>query len=187
MWNFRCFSGEIHQLVLARSVSGKKKSGQNTILVFFAPLTRNFFTLENNTDMLKRRIYLDNAATTCMDARVTEAMIPWFSQEYGNASSLHHFGTQAREVLENSRTTIANHLGAASDELYFTSGGTESNNWALKSIAMANRHKGRHIIVSSIEHDCVLNTCNWLAEQGFFITYLPVDADGIVDLDVLKE
>jgi cysteine desulfurase len=137
--------------------------------------------------MLKRRIYLDNAATTCMDARVTEAMIPWFSQEYGNASSLHHFGTQAREVLENSRTTIANHLGAASDELYFTSGGTESNNWALKSIAMANRHKGRHIIVSSIEHDCVLNTCNWLAEQGFFITYLPVDADGIVDLDVLKE
>ncbi len=137
--------------------------------------------------MVKYRIYLDNAATTCVDERVMTAMLPFFSQGYGNASSLHCYGTQAKEVLENSRTTIANCIGADSSELFFTSSGTESNNWALKSIAQANRHKGRHIIVSSIEHDSVLNTCNWLVDQGFFITYLPVDSDGIVDLTTLKE
>ncbi len=137
--------------------------------------------------MIKNRIYLDNAATTCVDERAFQAMIPWFCREYGNASSLHHFGTHAKEVLENSRTTIANCIGADSSEIYFTSSGTESNNWALKSIAHANRHKGRHIIVSSIEHDCVLNTCSWLADQGFFVTYLPVDSDGIIDLATLRE
>lgn len=137
--------------------------------------------------MHRKRIYLDNAATTRVDDRVLHAMMPFFSEEYGNASSLHHFGTKAKGVLENSRTTIAQSIGADSNEIYFTSGGTESNNWALKSVAQANRHKGRHIIVSSIEHDCVLNTCNWLAGQGFFITWLPVDSDGIVDLAVLKE
>ena len=137
--------------------------------------------------MPNRRIYLDNAATTCVDKRVTEAMMPYFSEFYGNASSLHHFGTHAREILERSRTTIAGCIGADSDELYFTSSGTESNNWVLQNIALANRDKGRHIIVSSIEHDCVLNTCKWLAEQGFFITYLPVDSNGIVDLKVLRE
>ena len=137
--------------------------------------------------MVKNRIYLDNAATTCVDERVVTAMLPFFSQGYGNASSLHHYGTSAKEALENSRATIANCIGADRSELYFTSSGTESNNWALKSIANAYRHKGRHIIVSSIEHDCVLNTCNWLAGQGFFVTYLPVDSDGIVDLATLKE
>lgn len=137
--------------------------------------------------MVKNRIYLDNAATTCVDERVMAAMLPYFSQGYGNASSLHNYGTNAKEALENSRATIANCIGASSNEIFFTSSGTESNNWALKSIAHANRHKGRHIIVSSIEHDCVLNTCNWLADQGFFVTYLPVDSDGIVDLATLKE
>ncbi|MFZ4522004.1 MAG: cysteine desulfurase family protein [Bacteroidales bacterium] len=137
--------------------------------------------------MEKERIYLDNAATTCVDERVIQAMIPFFSGEYGNASSLHHFGTYAKEVLENSRATIARCIGAESNEVYFTSSGTESNNWALKSVAIANRHRGRHIIVSAIEHDCILNTCTWLTEQGFFVTYLPVDADGIIDLKVLKE
>ncbi|MCX6267754.1 MAG: cysteine desulfurase family protein [Bacteroidetes bacterium] len=135
----------------------------------------------------QNRIFLDNAATTCVDERVMQAMIPFFINDYGNASSLHHFGTRAKEVLEDSRTTIAQCIGAESNELYFTSGGTESNNWALKCIALANRHKGRHVIVSAIEHDCILNTCNWLTEQGFFITYLPVDSDGIVDLAVLQE
>lgn len=141
----------------------------------------------NNTNMLKNRIYLDNAATTCVDERVMQAMIQCFSQVYGNASSLHYFGTHAKEVLENSRKIIAQSIGAETNELYFTSSGTESNNWALKGIAHANRHKGRHIIVSSIEHDCILNTCNWLVEEGFFVTYLPVDSDGVVDIAAMKE
>lgn len=142
---------------------------------------------ENNKTRIKKRIYLDNAATTPVDERVIQAMIPYFSQVYGNASSLHHFGTRAKEVIENSRATIAGCIGADSNEIYFTSGGTESNNWALKGIAYANRFKGRHIIVSSIEHDCILNTCRYLAGEGFFITYLPVDSTGIVDIKILKE
>jgi cysteine desulfurase len=137
--------------------------------------------------MLKNNIYLDNAATTRVDDRVMEVMLPLFTHGYGNASSLHHFGTRAKDILENSRAAISQCIGAGRDELYFTSGGTESNNWALKGIALANRHKGRHIIVSAVEHDCVLNTCKWLAEEGFYITYLPVGSDGIVDLDRLSE
>ncbi len=136
--------------------------------------------------MTKPRIYLDNAATTCVDERVMQTMQPLFTQACGNASSLHHYGTQAKELLENSRTTIAESIGANADEIFFTSGGTEANNWALKGIAHANRHRGKHIIVSSIEHDCILNTCKWLEDEGFFITYLPVDTGGIVDLDALK-
>jgi cysteine desulfurase len=137
--------------------------------------------------MKKNRIFLDNAATTCVDEQVVRAMTPYFSTEYGNASSLHHFGTFARDVLDKSRATIAKTIGAGSDEIFFTSSGTESNNWALKSIASEYRNKGRHIIVSAIEHDCILNTCNWLASQGFFITYLPVDSNGVIDMAVLKE
>jgi len=133
------------------------------------------------------RIYLDNAATTCLDNRVLEAMMPYMQNNYGNASSLHSFGTKAKQVLEDSRTDLANCMGASTNEIYFTSGGTESNNWALKGIAFANRNKGRHIIVSGIEHDCVLNTCKWLIENDFFVTYLPVDSDGIVDLNSLKK
>lgn len=136
---------------------------------------------------MKHRIYLDNAATTSVDVRVLQAMIPYFSEEYGNASSLHHFGTHAREILEDSRKTISGYLGASTDELFFTSSGTESNNWAIKNIALANQNKGRHLIVSSIEHDCVVNTCNWLVEHGFFVTWLPVDTDGLVDPDMLRQ
>jgi cysteine desulfurase len=141
----------------------------------------------NNMNTGKKSIYLDNAATTCVDERVVQAMIPYFSQAYGNASSLHHFGTYAKEVMENSRATIAHCIGADPSELFFTSGGTESNNWALKGIARANKNKGQHIIVSSIEHDCLLNTCKWLSEEGFFITFLPVDPYGIVDIESLKK
>ena len=146
---------------------------QKTISVSLEPSIRNYFTLANNKLMQKNRIYLDNAATTCVDERVIKSMIPCFTGLYGNPSSLHGFGTQAKEVMESSRTTIANCIGADASEIYFTSGGTESNNWALQGIAQANRHKGNHIIVSAIEHDCILNTSNWLSEQGFFITYLP--------------
>jgi cysteine desulfurase len=132
-----------------------------------------------------KRIYFDNAATTSVDKRVIEAMLPYFELCYGNASSLHTFGTQAKEVLEVSRAKIANCIGAKNSEIYFTSSGTESNNLALKGIAFANRNKGKHIIVSSIEHDCILNTCKWLEEQGFYVSYLPVDQFGIVDTERL--
>ncbi|MFA5815701.1 MAG: cysteine desulfurase family protein [Bacteroidales bacterium] len=135
---------------------------------------------------MQPRIYLDNAATTCMDKRVLETMMPYFCDFYGNASSLHSPGAQAKEILDRSRSQIAGCIGAQPDEIILTSGGTEANNLAVKGIAFANRHKGNHIIVSSIEHDCVLNACKWLEEQGFSITYLPVDNLGLVDIETLN-
>lgn len=135
---------------------------------------------------MQKRIYLDNAATTCLDDRILQVMIPLFDRQFGNSSSLHSFGVEAKDVLDKAHEQIAHYLGASANELIFTSGGTESNNFALKGIAFANRHKGNHIIVSSIEHDCILNACKWLEEQGFYVTYLPVDQNGIVDLDFLK-
>ncbi len=138
--------------------------------------------LANNT----KKIYLDNAATTKIDSRVIEAMMPYLSDFFGNASSLHSFGTQAKESLENLRSKLAGFINAKSEEIIFTSGGTEANNLALKGIAFANRNKGNHIIVSAIEHDCILNTCKWLETQGFFISYLPVDKDGFIDLGKLN-
>jgi cysteine desulfurase len=135
---------------------------------------------------MKQRIYLDNAATTRVDDRVVEAMMPFFTDIYGNASSLHSFGTLANEALNQARAQLASSIGVMPEEIVFTSGGTESNNFALKSIALANRKKGNHLIVSAIEHDCVLNTCKWLEEQGFNITYLPVDSTGIVDIGFLE-
>ena len=131
-------------------------------------------------------IYLDNAATTQIDRRVYEEMLPYLNNFYGNASSLHAFGTQAKESLNNFRSKLAGFINAQPDEIIFTSGGTEANNMALKGVAFANKNKGNHIIVTAIEHDCILNTCKWLETQGFFISYLPVDKDGIVDLDKLR-
>jgi cysteine desulfurase len=136
---------------------------------------------------MKQRIYLDNAATTQVDERVVLSMLPCYSEEYGNASSLHSFGTRAKEIMDNSRKKLASFIGAEPDEIVFTSGGTESNNLTFKGIAFANRSKGNHIIVSTIEHDCVLNCCKWLESQGFYITYLPVDNTGVVDLNELKK
>jgi cysteine desulfurase len=136
---------------------------------------------------MKQRIYLDNAATTQVDERVVLSMLPYHSEEYGNASSLHSYGTHAREILDRSRRKLATFIDAEPNEIVFTSGGTESNNLALKGIAFANRSKGNHIIVSSIEHDCVLNACKWLETQGFYITYLPVDSSGRVDTAELKK
>jgi len=134
-----------------------------------------------------QRIYLDNAATTCIDSRVLETMLPYLSEYYGNASSMHSLGSQAKEALDLSRMQVANCIGSQPDEIIFTSGGTEANNMAVKGIAFANRHKGNHIIVSAIEHDCVLNACKWLEEQGFYITYLPVDSAGLVDIETLQK
>ncbi|VVB77136.1 Cysteine desulfurase IscS 2 [uncultured archaeon] len=108
-------------------------------------------------------------------------MLPFFTEQFGNPSSLHSFGRQAKEAVNNARSEIASSIGAKPDEIVFTSGGTESNNFALKGVAFANRSKGRHIIVSSIEHDCIMNSAGWLASEGFEVTYLPVDKCGIVD------
>ncbi|RLG25348.1 cysteine desulfurase NifS, partial [Methanosarcinales archaeon] len=121
------------------------------------------------------RIYLDHAATTAMDHEVVQAMMPYFTQAFGNASSLHSFGWEAKHALDSARQTIADALNAQTDEIIFTSGGTESNNFALKGIG-----KG-HIITSSIEHPSILKTCRYLNDHGCDVTYLPVDADGMVD------
>ncbi|MCK9203514.1 MAG: cysteine desulfurase [Bacteroidales bacterium] len=130
---------------------------------------------------MTNRIYLDHAATTPMDQRVFDAMAPFTMGMYGNASSMHTDGTRVHEAMDNARDQLAGALGASASEICFTSGGTEANNWALKGIAFANRHRGNHIIVSSIEHDSVLNVCQWLMKQGFRITFLPVDGEGMVD------
>ncbi len=132
------------------------------------------------------RIYLDNAATTRLDDRVLETMLPYFTENYGNASSLHSFGTSAKDAIEKSRAQIALFLHCKPEEIIFTASGTEANNFALKGAALANREKGNHIIVSSIEHDCILNTCKWLETQGFVVTYLSVDKKGFVDPDFIK-
>ena len=139
--------------------------------------------LENNTN----RIYLDNASTTQIDKRVLDEMMPYLTESYGNASSLHYLGTSAKQAINKARHTISKYINAKPEEIVFTSSGTEANNMALKGIAFANRAKGNHIIVSSIEHDCVLNTCRWLETQGFFVTYLPVDKMGFIDLDSLDK
>lgn len=115
-----------------------------------------------------------------------EEMRPYFSETYGNASSLHSFGREAKEALDSSRDRLASCIPAKPEELIFTSGGTESNNMAIKGVAYSNVKKGRHIIVSSIEHDCIMNSCEWLREQGFDVTYLPVDEYGLVDAESVE-
>lgn len=133
--------------------------------------------------MVPRRVYFDNGASTRVDPRVVGEMQPYFSETYGNPSSLHAFGREAKEALDSSRGRLASCINAKSDELVFTSGGTESNNLAIKGVAYANAKKGRHVIVSSIEHDCIINSCEWLREQGFDVTFLPVDEYGLVEVD----
>ncbi len=132
------------------------------------------------------KIYLDNAATTKVDDKVLKAMLPYFKENYGNASSLHMEGTEAKTALEKSRKIIAKSLNANTKEIYFTSGGTESNNWALKGLFWENFPKKNHIITTKIEHDCVINTCKWLEKQGAEITYLDVDKEGFINLEKLK-
>lgn len=133
-----------------------------------------------------RKVYLDYAATTPVDVRVLKAMQPYFSKKFGNASSSHKFGQEAKKALEESRIKVAELINAESDEIIFTSSGTESNNLAIKGIVFANREKGKHIIVSKIEHHAVLEPCKWLEKQGFEITYLPVDKFGFVDIKELE-
>jgi len=134
-----------------------------------------------------KEIYMDNAATTKIDQKVIKAMLPYFDQKYGNASSTHTKGREAKNAMESARKVIAKSIGAAAEEIIFTSGGTESNNFAIKSIAFNNKEKGNHIITTKIEHDCVLNSCKWLQTQGFDVTYLDVDKEGFVRPEVLEK
>ena len=133
-----------------------------------------------------KEIYLDNASTTKIDDEVLKSMIPYLKEEYGNASAIYSLGRRSRKKIEESRETIAHILNCNSDEIYFTSGGSESDNTAIKGIARANKSKGNHIITSKIEHPAVLNTCKSLEKEGFEITYVDVLENGIIDLDKLK-
>jgi cysteine desulfurase len=133
-------------------------------------------------------IYLDHAATTPVDPRVVEAMLPYFTEQWGNPSSVYEHGQRARRALDEARATVASALGAQPNEITFTSCGSESDNLAIKGVAMALMDRGKHIITSKIEHHAVLHTCDWLEQRlGFSVTYLDVDSDGMVDLNGLQD
>ena len=131
-------------------------------------------------------IYLDNAATTKTAPEVVDAMLPDFSEYYGNASTIYSLGAESKKAMDHARQTIADSLGAKPEEIYFTAGGSESDNWALKATAEAYASKGKHIITTKIEHHAILHTCEYLEKRGFEITYLNVDRDGLISLDELK-
>lgn len=135
---------------------------------------------------MQKVIYLDNAATTRMRQEAADAMIPYFMENYGNASAIYSFGAKNKQAVTEARDTIAASIGAKSNEIYFTAGGSESDNWALKATAEAYKAKGNHIITTKIEHHAVLHTCEWLEKQGFEVTYLDVDEFGMVSPESLK-
>ncbi len=134
-----------------------------------------------------RRIYLDYAATTPTHPEVVEAMLPYFTDAFGNPSSIHSYGQEAKGAIEEARAKVAALIGARDEEIVFTSGGTEADNFAIKGVAYANESKGNHIITSSIEHHAVMNTCKFLEKRGFSVTYLPVDEYGLVDPSDVKK
>jgi len=134
-----------------------------------------------------KRIYLDYAATTPTHPEVVEAMLPYFSDAFGNPSSIHSFGQEAKAVMEEARDKIAALIGARSEEIVFTSGGTEADNFAVKGIAWANEGKGNHIITTAIEHHAVVESCKFLERRGFEITYLPLDSYGVVNPEDVKK
>jgi len=131
-------------------------------------------------------IYLDNAATTKTSPTVLETMLPYFSEYYGNASSIYSIGAKSKEAINRSRETIAATIGAQPNEIYFTAGGSESDNWALKATTEAYKAKGNHIITTKIEHHAILHTCEYLEKMGFEISYIDVDENGVVKLDQLE-
>lgn len=135
---------------------------------------------------MKKLIYLDNAATTRTAPEVVEAMLPYFSEHYGNPSSVYEFASVSKQAVSDSRAVIAKALGASENEIYFTAGGSESDNWAMKAAAEAYRTKGRHIITTKIEHHAILHTAQYLEKEGYEVTYLDVDENGLVKLDQLK-
>lgn len=135
----------------------------------------------------KKIIYLDNAATTRTAPEVVEAMLPYFTELYGNPSSVYSFSQKSKEAITTARETIADSLGAKTEEIYFTAGGSEADNWALKAAAEAYRSKGNHIITTKIEHHAILHTAQWLEKHGFEVTYLGVDEYGTIKLEELKK
>ena len=137
--------------------------------------------------MRNRVVYADHSATTAVRPEVLEAMLPYFTQQYGNASSIYQVAQESKMALEEARKQVAKGIGAKAREIYFTGCGTEADNWAIKGIAEALGAKGRHIITSAVEHHAVLHTCQYLEKQGFRVTYLPVDADGVVSVEALKK
>ena len=137
--------------------------------------------------MEKRRIYMDYSATTPVKKEVVEEMMPYLTDYFGNASSFHSFGREAKEALDKARSQVASLINANPNEIYFTAGGTESDNWAIEGVAFAHKNKGNHIITSKIEHHGVLHPCEYLEKHhGFEVTYLDVDSEGRVDLEQLK-
>lgn len=136
---------------------------------------------------MKQLIYLDNAATTKTRPEVVDAMLPYFTEFYGNPSSVYEFSTESKKAVTHARETIAQALGAKTNEIYFTAGGSESDNWALTATAEAYAGKGKHIITSKIEHHAILHTCQYLEKRGYEVTYLDVDENGVIKLDELKK
>jgi len=136
---------------------------------------------------LNKKIYLDHAATTPVKPEVLEAMLPYFTEKYGNPSSIYSLGRENRKAIEDAREKVAKALNALPKEIFFTSGGSESDNWAIKGVAYANQNNGKHIITTNIEHHAVLNTCKYLERQGFEVTYVPVKENGIVDVEDIKK
>jgi cysteine desulfurase len=133
------------------------------------------------------RRYFDYSATTPVDPEVLNEMIPHFTNEFGNPSSIYTYGRESKKTIENARESIASLIGADPKEIFFTGGGSEADNWAIKGIAMSLRDKGNHIITSNIEHHAVLHVCEYLEKHGFKVTYLPVDKDGLISLEDLKK
>ena len=136
---------------------------------------------------MNKIIYMDNAATTALKPEVFEKMKPFLINNYANPSAVYSFAQEAKAAVDNSRDTIAQLIGARSNEIYFTGGGSESDNWAIKATALALKDKGNHIITSKIEHHAVLHTCEFLEKNGFEVTYLDVDENGFISLSQLEE
>jgi len=155
----------------------------------FAELSRQMLHAARSKEIniMKRSIYLDNAATTKTAPEVVEAMLPYFTEFYGNPSSVYEFASKSKAAVSENRDIIASALCAKDKEIYFTAGGSESDNWAIKAAAEAYESKGKHIITSKIEHHAVLHTCEYLEKKGFEVTYLDVDEDGAVKLDELRK
>ncbi|WDV44132.1 cysteine desulfurase NifS [Clostridiaceae bacterium M8S5] len=135
---------------------------------------------------MSKNVYMDNSATTPLKKEVLDAMIPYLTRFYGNPSSIYSLGRESKKAIDRARDTVANIFGAKSNEIYFTGGGSEADNWALKGVAYANKKKGNHIITTKIEHHGILHTCEYLEKQGFQVTYLDVDEYGLIDIEELK-
>lgn len=137
--------------------------------------------------MSEKFIYLDHAATTYVKPEILETMLPYFTEKFGNASSIYTIGRESKKAIEESRDKVASALGAQSREIFFTGSGSEADNWAVKGVAYANKSKGNHIITTSIEHHAILHTCQYLESEGFEVTYLPVDENGLVTPEQVRD